>query len=1378
MATSRRPQRTRRPPTRYGQDHDDEDDLEFLEQFRPPSPARTQPVDTRPPFDPSLPKQCAFPSLDPTSHSGPGPSEVYKARRQIREQRELQKMVEYDPWYHAELAKVNKRKKVVGWRDLGVFPHDVEVKESEKERVKRAKSRGASMVVVEGGAIYYNTPGDREKWNRSKESHFVWGAGSDEEEGGQEEEEEKEEDTVQQRDMQVRTERLMISVRNINHEKQKEAVAAVERARSRTAQGAQACPTPRGAGVPLPSSASASTTNPKAGGRSHQKDAEGDTVMGGNGNSPHTTRQLIRSLPKPEWKLSVYRREMTPPPRRRPTAAEKGKGREGLPEQVLPEPPSRTQGTLRSTPPPHEFDGYFHGYDPFWDVDPFHYVDPTEVKEPTLQVSLEVRLSMGNGELTRSNEQILNTYSVATTDWSSLPANMQYLITYLLTVVRNPPYSFSQMMRLLKLSTDETMTLLFLINQETRKIIVLNNLSNQLANMADVEGAVRDALDRLKPQSLITDTISREDIRQARAFLTFMGLPEVEKRLDEYVGVSTQGNDGQGRYVIKVNGKLLDGDVPDEVVGAVMWDITREEEERERAEQARIVEEVRRAEEAARAASMLGPTPLGLVNPSVLELPLAEEHRRADNGTKVLTVQEAEQAAMKLAELGLLVPESGHYTIGVGLNGESVELVEGRRAREIWEREVEAMRRAERQRQQQQAMPPPDRPAPPPDRPAPSPEESPKSPNSQTNDLLLYMGIDLSIHKPPSVDTPSADLDARTAAFLGQPDYAAILAAIDEEDAIKDAEEAAKKAAAEQAEKEAAERAASETRTLRSRRSASVYSIGSRYPSETPSATPVARPTTRATRAGGNRQAPIIVEGTPEPQLAPRAAPAVATTATATARPATARGNRQVASTALHASPARPPQTPPRAAAAASTTAGMGRAYQQATTTAVSPNTLPQPSRPAPRPAPVATRTARTTRGIRQQTGTAASANPPPQPAPRAAPATAATARAARGSQQPTSTVPANPPSQPTPRAAPTITTTARAARGTRQASNSVPAGNPPLQPPRAVENGVSRRSERKEEARTSGEGPAPAQQQQPIEDRPAQNGSASGRTKNPVQKQQLQVAKNPAATATEREPEIRQRHEVQATGAPEAKVSTRNGIPHHAPAGHVRRSSRQAVPTASTTTAQRQEEARLAPEPAPEPVATPSRAPETPAVSSSQKKKVRIVLNHGGRRVVSHEAEIDVTDPAPRTEPRPVPERPTSPPTLGRGSNFTEPTKKRYRGVSQERPAAGDDATLGTASGSSINESLPTVRTLFGRGWNERYNASYPAQRPGTLDATQHHTQEQQGRVPTPPLGISRPPPPATTATTTTRAIPDQSHQRSQNDQSHQRQQSQQGSN
>lgn len=530
-------------------------------------------------------------------------------------------------------------------------------------------------------------------------------------------------------------------------------------------------------------------------------------------------------------------------------------------------------------------------------------------------------------QLTRFIGQVLNTACVAVPDWPSLPANIQYLTTYLLTAVHVPPYSFAQLSTLLSLSSDEIISLLYLINQETRKMIVLDNLNRQLAAIEDIN-AIRDALDRLKPQGLVTDSVSSEDIRQGQAFLRFMGLHEVAEWLAEYMGVSNSWDDDEGRYVIKINGRLLDGDIPAEVAGNVLRRIWREEQER-----ASRIENARRVE-AARAS--MQPPPPGLVNRSVLEL----TDRSADNGN-VLTVQEAEQAARRLADLELLVPESDHYT--VSLNGESVHLEEGLQARRIWNEELEAMRQARRQN----AMAPPARPAlrsnqeRQPSRPtldqvagslvgnrkehrqgvgetsraekrthrdgqsrdqatlaqqplpstaaipsAPVPmdinsntsrttkhdkeqqrkghpsssaneaDQETQSRNSPTNDYLLSIGIDLSLHKPPPVETSSGSptLEERTAAFLAA--NKATLAAIDKED-----EKEARRRRRQPAQVHAHDdeptipayglRNVSEARTLRSN---SVYS--SRLPSKAPSVVPAAPTTIRTTR--GNRHASTV----------------------------------------------------------------------------------------------------------------------------------------------------------------------------------------------------------------------------------------------------------------------------------------------------------------------------------------------------------------------------------------------------------------------------------------------------------------------------------------------------------------------------------------
>ncbi|EGO59221.1 hypothetical protein NEUTE1DRAFT_60437 [Neurospora tetrasperma FGSC 2508] len=758
MASQRkdRPQRNRKPPKIYGFHVSGQEEDTFTD-FEPPSPPH-RPIDTRLPFDPQLVEECAFPSLDPVTHVGLGPSEVYKVYRQARREQEVKRMVEYEPLYHERLAQLKQRKQVVGRRDIGEFPGGV------VDNRSRGRSRGVSVQ-------YANTPEERVRWERGREQEFVWAVGEssseeeDEEKEEEEEEDEDEDDHVQQRDTLMRTSRLLLSVRNANHTKQKEAVAAVERARSHaqslaSSQG-QKSPGPL---LPLaPASASAEGKN--------QKDADGDTVMGG--------------------------------------------------------------GTI------HE-----------------------------------------------------------------------------------PPYSFAQLSTLLSLSTDEIISLLYLINHETRKMIVLDSLSNQLAAIEDID-AVRGALDRLKPQGLVTDSVSSEDIRQGQAFLRFMGLHKVAEWLAEYVGVSNSRDSNEGRHVIKINGRLLDGDIPAEVAGNVLRRIWKEEQER-----ATRIENARRAE-AAKAS--MQPPPLGLVNRSVLEL----TDRSVQNG-KVLTIQEAEQAARRLADFGLLVPQSDHYT--VSLNGESVHLKQDLQARRLWNHELEAMRKAQRQNE---AVPParptlesneerqPSRPTldqvagssvgnreehrqgvretsrgqatlvqqPPPstgaissapvpmdidssmnratrhdkeqqqkgqpsssanevDQEASIADES-QSRNSPTNDYLLSIGIDLSFHKPPPLDTSSGSptLEERTAAFLAA--NKATLDAIDKEDEMEARLRRRQPAQGQAHDEEPAISAyglryVSEARTLRSN---SIYS--SRLPSEAPSVVPAAN--TTPTTARGNRQATPVV---------------------------------------------------------------------------------------------------------------------------------------------------------------------------------------------------------------------------------------------------------------------------------------------------------------------------------------------------------------------------------------------------------------------------------------------------------------------------------------------------------------------------------------
>ncbi|KAK3400376.1 hypothetical protein B0T20DRAFT_435485 [Sordaria brevicollis] len=865
MASARRerPQRNRRPPKHYGfdDDNDQENEEDEFAAFRPESPLRG-PVDTRPAFDVELQKHCAFPSLDLRTHIGLGPSQVYKARRDVREANIVQQMELYYTWYHDRITELTARKVVVGWRDLSPFAA------ARNRNKSRSRSRGRELEEEDLRL-------ERAKYEREREKEFVWPAESSDEE--------EEEDKVQQRDMEVRSSRLMIVVTNVNHRRQKEAVAEVERARSlaRGRAGSNGLTT---LARPSPSTASVSANG---------TDADGDTVMGG--------------------------------------------------------------------------------------------------EDPAVHI---------------------------------------------------PPYSFSQTCTLLSLTSDDIISLLHLINHETRKMIVLHYLTNQLAAMADAEQISRD-LERLKPQGLVTDSVSFEDVRQGQAFLKYIGLNDVAEWLEGYVGVSDSWLDDEGLYFIKVNGKLLAGDIPAETAGRVLNNIWSEQKERvKRAENARGG-----GAEAARAAYMRpSPSPgPGTVNPAVLQPPFRGGVAANGGRVPVITVQEVERATRRLADLNLLVPDQ--YTVSV--NGQSVVLEQGREAQRIWNEEIQNIRQAQRQqemeamrqaqRQREFAMAPPSaRPAPPPARPpasrlwsqvrsqaaagqtlnnqvagrnfagnrggeqrqgatsgetsraqepqgmhrdgpsrvfqtapvrgplppaganpfGPAPmdidsgstgimtatyhhdqgqqqmqkeqpssstheavepaaaiEEEPKSPNSATNDYLLSIGIDLSLHKPPPVDAMpgSPTLEQKTAAFLEA--NKATLDAMEQQEIEEDEAEA---------EAEALRlRQASEARTLRS---GSVYS--SRFPSEAPSAvsaaaSPITRPRgTRKTRpntqaskmsqAQGGPQLPRPVQVATEPKApndTPRR-PALAGNANTRRAPAATTTQQQEPKPAVAAATPSAPQTP------------------------------------------------------------------------------------------------------------------------------------------------------------------------------------------------------------------------------------------------------------------------------------------------------------------------------------------------------------------------------------------------------------------------------------------------------------------------------------
>lgn len=199
--------------------------------------------------------------------------------------------------------------------------------------------------------------GRRGPSGREREQEFVWDASSSEQE-----EEEEEKDKIQQRDMEIRSLRLIASVTNVNHQIQKEAVAEVERVRNlaRSQAGSNGLVSLT---QPPPTSASANRT-----------DADGDTVMG-RGDAAQLARQLLRSLPKAFNVLTIKRLPKSP---RRPTAAEKGKGK-----QIVPGAVSRDPRTL--APPPVSQAASRRLRDAS--------VNPIRVQEPTSMVGSERILS-------------------------------------------------------------------------------------------------------------------------------------------------------------------------------------------------------------------------------------------------------------------------------------------------------------------------------------------------------------------------------------------------------------------------------------------------------------------------------------------------------------------------------------------------------------------------------------------------------------------------------------------------------------------------------------------------------------------------------------------------------------------------------------------------------------------------------------------------------------------------------------------------------------------------------------------------------------------------------------------------------------------------
>ena len=79
-----------------------------------------------------------------------------------------------------------------------------------------------------------------------------------------------------------------------------------------------------------------------------------------------------------------------------------------------------------------------------------------------------------------------------------------------------------------------------------------------------------NAMDRMRPQGLITDSVFREEISQGQAYLRFMGLSEVAGWLTGYFGTRNSWFDHVGQYPIQVNGRLQGSDNPVEEAGAIL----------------------------------------------------------------------------------------------------------------------------------------------------------------------------------------------------------------------------------------------------------------------------------------------------------------------------------------------------------------------------------------------------------------------------------------------------------------------------------------------------------------------------------------------------------------------------------------------------------------------------------------------------------------------------------------------------------------------------------------------------------------------------------------------------------------------------------------
>ena len=119
-------------------------------------------------------------------------------------------------------------------------------------------------------------------------------------------------------------------------------------------------------------------------------------------------------------------------------------------------------------------------------------------------------------------------------DWSSLPDNIKYLIMFELT--SNHGLSFTRAANLLRLYLHEQAEMIRIVTREKAKVTKYNAEITRQTETHDL--SLLDESIAPPEQGLITEVVTAREISLGKAFLSFMGLPEVAASLGYYQGTN------------------------------------------------------------------------------------------------------------------------------------------------------------------------------------------------------------------------------------------------------------------------------------------------------------------------------------------------------------------------------------------------------------------------------------------------------------------------------------------------------------------------------------------------------------------------------------------------------------------------------------------------------------------------------------------------------------------------------------------------------------------------------------------------------------------------------------------------------------------------